>query len=66
MKQYPINRNLKRDIRTAVAWGVPDNESYGYSAIKFTELLTRARTRIEQLESILTANNIPFPHTDWK
>ena len=65
MFNYPVQRNLKRDIGSAIAWGVPCKESLGYSAAEFTSLLNKAKIRIEQLESILNAYNIQFPQTDW-
>jgi hypothetical protein len=65
MFNYPVQRNLKQDIRSAIAWGVPCRESSGYSAAEFTSLLNKAKIRIEQLESILNAYNIQFPQTDW-
>jgi len=59
-------RDLKKSMHTAIAWGVPDRESTGYSASQFTSLLSVALHRIEYLEGALRENNIPFTETDWK
>jgi hypothetical protein len=59
-------RDLKNSMHTAIAWGVPDRESTGYSASEFTSLLSVALTRIEYLESALRENNIPFTETDYR
>jgi hypothetical protein len=59
-------RDLKKSIHTAIAWGVPDRESTGYSPSEFTSLLRVALTRIEYLESALRENNIPFTETDYR
>ena len=60
------NRKLKHDISTAIAWGIPDRESYGYSSTEFTKLLGTALRRIEYLETVLNSNNIQYTKTDWE
>ncbi len=47
-------KDLKARIRTAIAWGVPDQESIGYSATEFVNLLSEALREIERLERRLT------------
>lgn len=61
-----INRNLKQDISTAIAWGIPDTESTGYTAAEFTGLLRRALNRINYLETTLKENNVQFTQTDYE
>lgn len=58
------NRKLKNDISTAIAWGTPDRESYGYSSTEFTKLLGSALRRIEYLEAVLNSNNVQYTKTD--
>ena len=57
-------RDLKKSIRTAIAWGIPDSESTGFSSSEFVSLLINALHRIEYLESALRENNVPFTETD--
>ncbi len=60
------NRTLKYDIRQAIAWGVPDKESFGYTPTEFTRILHKALKRIEYLESVIKENGIQFTQTDWE
>ena len=59
------NRFLKRDISQAIAWGMPCNESSGYTPYEFTQLLVKALLRINYLEQTLKDNKIPFTETDY-
>jgi len=47
----PRGLKLKEDMRTAIAWGLPDTESTGYSHYEFIQLLSRAYNYIEFLEA---------------
>lgn len=41
---------LKSDMLVAIAWGVADSESIGFTQRELCSLLRRALTRIEYLE----------------
>lgn len=44
------NRKLLHEAKIAVAWGIPDTESRGYSASEFTKIINKLVHRIEHLE----------------
>lgn len=52
---------FKKKLDEAIGWGVPDNESIGYSPREFVRLLSASRSYINNLEALLTRNNIPLP-----
>lgn len=49
-KLYHTQQKLLEEARTAIAWGIPDNESTGYSASEFTKIIHKLVRRVEQLE----------------
>ena len=52
--------NLKRDIRTAIAWGAPNSECVGYTSTEFIKLLNKSLKYIEHLEETLDQSNIKY------
>ena len=55
---YFEQQKLKKDISTAIAWGMPDNESIGYTNTELIRLLSRALKYIKYLESLGLAKKI--------
>jgi hypothetical protein len=46
-----LRPRLKKEIRTAIAWGIPDIESIGYTPTMLVGILGNALSYIEYLES---------------
>lgn len=46
------SRHLKSKANTAVAWGVPDRESTGYSHSELTSIISQLLNYIERLENV--------------
>lgn len=58
-------RNLKKELNTAIAWGMPDSECTGYTHTELVDLLSKSLKRIKYLESVLDDNKILYTHTDF-
>lgn len=47
---YHSQRKLLNDAETAVAWGIPDSESFGMRPSEFISIISRLISRVKQLE----------------
>jgi hypothetical protein len=57
-----FDKKLEREVSTATAWGVPDNESIGYSPAAWRNLVRKLEWRVLILEKLLVENGIdPTP-----
>lgn len=61
-----MNFNIKTDIKTALAWGHPSSDGYGYSHIEYLRLLRDCLQRIEYLEQTLEDHSVLFTQTDFR
>lgn len=49
-RSYHAQKKLLKEAEAAIAWGIPDSESTGYSASQFTNIIRKLVYRIQELE----------------